>query len=150
MARVKRLTMEAPKLSLVFAGEVTDEALAKHYETHDALVVASSLEGYGMVVDEALSFGDSVLIESDAIATDTLLPGSNARVFSFSDPSPLFAYITNENERRDLASACRDASSRLPTWEASVAAFASVLQEAPDIFPAFHAVNRPESTVFLH
>lgn len=126
-ARAKQLATEASRLSLTFAGEVADKTLARHYETHDALIVASSLEGYGMVVDEALSFGLPVLIERDAVATETLVEGVNARVFSFADPSLLFAYLANRDERRALTISCRETRANLPTWSGSVGSFERVL-----------------------
>ena len=61
---------------ITLAGELGDEALARHYSHADLFVLPSLYEGYGMVIDEALAAGLPVITtDGGALASTGNRPG---------------------------------------------------------------------------
>jgi glycosyltransferase involved in cell wall biosynthesis len=108
-------------------GVIPDESLARAMSRADALVLASSLEGYGMVVAEALHAGVPVLVSRAAAGAAGVVDGAGARVF---DDAPSLAAIVAHLARDSVARAALRRSARswvAPRWADSVAAFRAAL-----------------------
>jgi glycosyltransferase involved in cell wall biosynthesis len=73
-----------------FAGFLNQRAVAQAYVAADALVVPTSEETWGLVVNEAMSCGRGVLV-SDGVgcAPDLVEPGSTGFVFPVGDVEAL-------------------------------------------------------------
>lgn len=81
--------------SVTFRGVLDDAALADEMARADALVLASSLEGYGMVITEALRAGLPVLAARSAAASADV---EDPALLVFGDVSEL-ALLLRETER---------------------------------------------------
>ncbi len=111
-------------------GAVSDERIPELYNDADIFALASRYEGYGMVFAEAVAHGLPV-IATRAGAIPEAIP-AEASVFVDPDDVPALAsalrrLICDRSERQRLASAARQAASRLPRWEESAKIFAGVL-----------------------
>jgi glycosyltransferase involved in cell wall biosynthesis len=113
----------------VIAAGVADEgSLARHLAEADALVLPSSLEGYGMVVTEALHAGLPALVSREARAAADL---GHPAVLAF-DGAPelagLLERLLDDDQRARLARLARDLP--LPRWADTVRAFRAALVAA--------------------
>jgi glycosyltransferase involved in cell wall biosynthesis len=95
-------------------------------------VLASRLEGYGMVVAEALVRGLAV-VATRAGAVPEWVPADAARLVEPGDRAALTralaALLTNEAERAELAARALAAGCALPDWPAVARQFAAALAE---------------------
>ncbi len=118
------------RISLV--GEVTPDTLGYHYERADLFVLASYLEGYGMVLAEALSRGLPLVCTSAGAIPETVA-ASAALFVPEGDRTALAKALANVMDDRrvlsDLASGSRLARDKLPTWDKACAQFAAGLRE---------------------
>lgn len=117
-----------------YMGVVTDEDLAGELACADALVLPSSLEGYGMVLTEALHAGLPV-VASRASAVPEILK-DNAAALLFDDESELVVQLNRLASEPTLRDAMQRAAARcaatLPTWSSAGARFRELLtQGAP-------------------
>ena len=107
-------------------GEVPDDELATFYSRADLFVLASRLEGYGMVLTEALSYGLPI-IACDAGAVSDTLADSNAQLVTPNDAGAFHAalnsWFTGEHQRAPTP------TTAVRTWSEASAAFANALSE---------------------
>jgi glycosyltransferase involved in cell wall biosynthesis len=112
---------------VTLAGVVTDGELAKRMAGADALVLPSSLEGYGMVLTESLAAGLPVIAARAAAAAAGLREGDAVCVFD--DRADLVVTLGRFAADATLRSAMRRATAALvlPRWDETIAAFRRVL-----------------------
>jgi glycosyltransferase involved in cell wall biosynthesis len=133
---VKKLRAQLTRLRLnehvTLLGEVNPEALSKHYDGADLFVLASHLEGYGMVLSEAIARGLPVICTSAGAIPMTpaadaalLVPEGNRLKLS----KALLEVINNEKALKMLAKKSRVVRNNLPIWNQSCNQFSSVLRE---------------------
>ncbi len=126
--RVERLGLTG---RVTLLGELSADALARQYARADVFVLASYLEGYGMVLTEAVSRGLPVVSTSAGAIPETV-PADAALLVPPGDSSALasaLAKLTDDPATlRALASGARRGRHRLPTWEHASARFAAELQ----------------------
>jgi glycosyltransferase involved in cell wall biosynthesis len=111
-------------------GVVDDDALARRMALADALVLPSSLEGYGIVLTEALRAGLPVLAAREAARAAGICDGGATLVF---DDAPGFSealrrFIRDPSLRAAMKGAAR--GSLLPNWYETIFAFRKVLMGA--------------------
>jgi glycosyltransferase involved in cell wall biosynthesis len=115
----------SPRLAgrVAFRGVVDDADLAQEMAASDALVLSSSLEGYGMVLAEALAAGLPVLASRSAADAAELVEGAGARVFDdAAGLARLLARLASDPE--SLAALRDEARSRVASrWGDVVASF---------------------------
>jgi len=111
-------------------GELADADLQALYRRADAAVLATSFEGYGMALAEAMAHGLPVL-STTAGAVPDLVPPEAGLLVPPGDAAALRqaleALLDDGALRTRLAAGARAAAAALPTWPQSVAAFAAVL-----------------------
>jgi glycosyltransferase involved in cell wall biosynthesis len=112
---------------VTFAGVAGDAALAQAMARADALVLPSSLEGYGMVLTEALHAGLPVLAARQAAQAASIAEHDAVLVFEGPDhlEETLRRFIGDPQLREGMKRAA--AVETLPRWAAAVAEFRSVL-----------------------
>ncbi len=125
-ARVVAERIEASaalRASVTMAGVVTDDDLARRLARADALVLPSSLEGYGMVLTEALHAGLPVIAARPAAEAASIVGHGGVRVFD--EGRELASVLRRFATEPALRSAMRGAaeSSALPTWSGASDAF---------------------------
>jgi glycosyltransferase involved in cell wall biosynthesis len=127
-ARVARLGLE-DRVCLV--GEVRQDALAQYYRRADLFVLASWLEGYGMVLAEALAHGLPVISTTAGAIPDTvpadaglLVPPGDRRALA----AALARFLDDRATRETLAEGARQARAMLPGWDRSCALFAAAIE----------------------
>ena len=111
-------------------GELGDAELQALYRHADAAVLATSHEGYGMALAEALAHGLPVVSTTAGAVPDLVPPGAGLLVPPGDRAAlrrALAALLDDPALRRRLAAGARAAAAGLPTWPQSVAAFAAVL-----------------------
>lgn len=127
------LEAEAARLGrpgVVFAGRVDEEALVAHYQAADAVVVPSTaLEGFGLVVLEALACGTPV-VASDLGGLSEVLPGLDPTLMVPPDDVPALRERLQAALAGDLPdrAACR-ATAQEHSREAFAAAVAAVYRQ---------------------
>jgi glycosyltransferase involved in cell wall biosynthesis len=122
-----------------FTGPRTRAELDHHYASADALVLASRVETYGMVVTEALAHGLPVIAAEVGGVTEALGQGEDGirpgLLVSPEDPvalgAALRAWLGDEKLRARLRQAARERRQSLPSWSATATTVAGVLAEAP-------------------
>ena len=117
-----------------FVGELDEAALQHEYERADVFVLASYLEGYGMVLAEAVAYGLPIVstragaIPDSAWAKASLLvlPGNVEAL------AEAIARLHDDIElRRQLATNALAAHNELPTWSDSSQRFSAALEDLP-------------------
>jgi glycosyltransferase involved in cell wall biosynthesis len=120
----------ALRSAVTFAGIETDDALASRFADAGALVLPSSLEGYGMVMGEALHAGLPVLAARPAADAAGLTGTPGTRVFD--DAAGLArlldALATDPSLRAALDGEAQ--APRLPRWADAMSAFRAALLRA--------------------
>jgi len=113
-------------------GVVDDDALARELARADALVLPSSLEGYGMVSTEALRAGTPVVAARASAIPEVVREGAGGLLFD--DAAGLGAVLarlaSDGDLRAELARAAAAHAAALPTWRASSASLLAVVTEA--------------------
>lgn len=112
------------------AGVEDEEALARTMARSDALVLPSSLEGYGMVLTEALHAGLPVLVSRATALASGL--AKNPAVLVFDDALDLarrLEALASDPERRAALHVAALATD-LPRWEGTIEAFRSAITRA--------------------
>jgi glycosyltransferase involved in cell wall biosynthesis len=114
-------------------GAISDDRLARLYQTSDIFVLASWFEGYGMAFAEAIAHGLPV-IGAAAGATPETVP-AGARLLPPPGDIGAFALamrrlIADSAQRQRLAAAARAAAAALPTWEQAAELFSQALDES--------------------
>jgi glycosyltransferase involved in cell wall biosynthesis len=106
-------------------GEIGDQELARRLAAADALVLPSSLEGWGIAATEAIRAGTPVIASG---ATAEALAACTSAVIFFGDVrdglvNALSDFTRSSALRRELATNALACAPRLPTWEQCVATF---------------------------
>jgi glycosyltransferase involved in cell wall biosynthesis len=113
-------------------GVIGDDALAGELARCDALVLPSSLEGYGMAMTEALRAGLPLVAARSIALPEAVRDGETALLFddgaSLVDALRRFGDDATLRER--LRRAAVDCAGELPSWERSAAAFREALSRA--------------------
>ncbi|RZL04376.1 MAG: glycosyltransferase [Rubrivivax sp.] len=112
-------------------GEVSAQALAAFHHQADVFVLPSHFEGYGMALADALAHGLPVCSTTAGAIPDTV-PADAGVLVPAGDVLALrgaLARLLDEPDWRfSLAQGARRARDRLPTWAATVSAFAQTLE----------------------
>ena len=114
-------------------GEIEEQGLRQHYMTSDVFVLASHLEGYGMVLSEALSHGLPIVATTAGAIPETVALGAGILV-SPDDVDALGEALANviddSSLRNRMAQASWMAGRELPTWHQASRAFANAIETA--------------------
>ena len=111
-------------------GEMDTSSLVERYLETDVFVLASHMEGYGMVLSEALGFGLPIVSTTAGAIPDTVPPQAALLVppgDSHALQLALRDVMDDPDRRRQLAQASWQAGGELPTWEQASRQFADVL-----------------------
>jgi glycosyltransferase involved in cell wall biosynthesis len=129
-SRVEGSAILRPRV--LFRGVVHDTELAIALGAADALILPSSLEGYGIVLGEALAAGLPVIV-SRAVADAAQLATDDAALV-FGDDAALFDVLRRLSAGPALAVAKSRAAATGPprTWNAAVASFRRALTRAAE------------------
>ncbi len=126
-ARVARSSHLARTVRLL--GAVGEGTLADAYAAASALVLASSLEGYGMVLTEALHAGLPVLAARTSAIPEVVTDGREALLFDAGSlDAVLRAFATTPEIRVAMSTAAAARRASLPTWAASEARFIDLVR----------------------
>lgn len=116
---------EKEGVTISFTGEVDDAELARELAAADALVMPSSLEGYGIAATEAIHAGLPVIAARTPGLEEALAPAGDAVVFfdlARTDSDAFARTLHDFSTRRDrMRAATRLAT--LPTWAEAVREF---------------------------
>lgn len=126
-ARIERLGL-GPRIALL--GELDPAGVAAEYARADLFVLPSHLEGYGMVIAEAVAHGLPVVATAAGAVADTLPAGTGVLVppgDSAALARALAALLDAPDALAALAHKAAAARDRLPTWGASARRFAAAL-----------------------
>jgi glycosyltransferase involved in cell wall biosynthesis len=112
-------------------GAQSPESIAELYADADLFVLASRLEGYGMVYAEAMMHGLPV-VGTTAGAIPEVVPASAGVLVAPDDVAALtlvlHRLIGSPEERGRLAEGARAAAARLPSWQDSAKVFSRALE----------------------
>ncbi len=113
-------------------GLVDDERLARELALADALILPSSLEGYGMVLGEALHAGVPVIATRMGPIAEVVGTGECGLLFDEEQGlTTLLARFASEPVLRErMRIAAEERALVLPTWDHAAAAFRGVLTRA--------------------
>ena len=117
---------------VVLTGELGEAALAEYWQWADLMVLPSLYEGYGMVIDEALSRGLPVITtDGGALAETGRRPGIRQYpAGQVSELRRLLAdFMADPGLRRQLARDARQSAARLTSWSEAASAFRSAVAE---------------------
>jgi glycosyltransferase involved in cell wall biosynthesis len=114
---------------IFFKGVLTPEQVEEAYQTADVFILASHLEGYGMVLTEALAHGLPVISTRTGAATDpryaeTLQLVDSGDVAGLRDAICLF--LRDDETCVRAAEKSRRIATHLPTWEDTAEVIVSV------------------------
>lgn len=113
-----------------FAGELIGAPLEALWQRADIFALASHLEGYGMVIAEALKRGIPPAVTAVGIAP-VLVTAEVGIMVRPGDKDTLSKalrrVIFSPNLRRDMAEAAWQTGRQLPTWDTQISAFADAL-----------------------
>jgi glycosyltransferase involved in cell wall biosynthesis len=127
-ARVRELGLED---CIAFRGEVSEPQVANALARADALVMPSSLEGYGIAATEAIHAGLPVIAARAAGLTEALAPCAAACLWADEDAplaTVLLRFALDESLRTVMQAEARAAAPHMPTWNSCVEAFQAVLE----------------------
>ncbi|AUX24617.1 glycosyltransferase [Sorangium cellulosum] len=110
-------------------GVLGDEALAEALAETDALVLPSSLEGYGMVLTEAVRAGVPVLAARVGAIGEVVQDGAEALLWDDGDGlvRALSRFLSDATLRASMSRAAVVRSAGLPGWDSTAAAVRGVL-----------------------
>ncbi len=110
---------------VTFLGEVDEAALAQELAGADALVMPSSLEGYGIAATEAIHAGLPVIATRGAGLVEALRPCVGAALL-FDDVADL-ARAMRDAPLEAMREAALRSRSAMPTWEQTIGGFRRAL-----------------------
>ncbi len=126
-AQIERLGL-CDRIALL--GELAPDELAGRYANCDLFVLASALEGYGMVLTEALARGIPIVATAAGAIPDTVTPGAGILVPP-DDSAALRRALASVMDDRGLLCRLSEAAhagrTTLPTWQRTVDRFAATL-----------------------
>jgi len=113
------------------AGALSDAALARELSAHDALVLPSRYEGFGIAVGEALSHGLAVIASSAGALPEVVRHGAEALLIPPGDRRGLLealALLTRDRPRlAEMQARALERARALPRWADTQEAFATAL-----------------------
>jgi glycosyltransferase involved in cell wall biosynthesis len=122
------------RASVYARGVVNDTELAHELALSDCLVLPSSIEGYGMVLTEALHAGRPVIAARTGAIPEALGPGGGDCALFFDTAEDLLdllrRFATEPALRARMRSAAAACAAWLPTWNAAAERFRDVLTRA--------------------
>jgi glycosyltransferase involved in cell wall biosynthesis len=131
---IAEIVSRSPRLfaRVSFLGVLEDVPLATELARADALVLPSSLEGYGMVLTEALHAGLPLLCARAAAIPESVRDGGAALLFDSGDELECILHrFTRDPELRiRLQRAADSLAGTLPSWSAAGACFHRFLRSA--------------------
>ena len=140
-AHARALGLEA---AVIFTGHVPAAEKVDYYRLADLLVFPSLMEGFGLVVAEAMSCGLPVLISDRGSLPELIVPAAGGLVV---DPTEregwvrgLVTLLGDPALRHRFGSANRERVERLFRWDVCAAATARVYE---DVVEAWRARTRP-------
>jgi glycosyltransferase involved in cell wall biosynthesis len=112
------------------AGELSQAALATLYQQASIFALATRHEGYGMVFDEAMSYGLPVVSCDAGAVGETVAEG--AGILTEVDNPDAFAealrsLLSNEELRAEMAATARASSESLGSWEQTARVVSGVI-----------------------
>lgn len=120
VAEVRRVIAEHGIAERVeVTGEVDEASVARALADADVLVMASSLEGYGIAATEAIWAGLPVIAARAQGLEEALAPCPGARIFADDDAalaSALARFAKDAGLRGSMLTAALVAADRMPTW----------------------------------
>lgn len=116
---------------VMLLGEKGPAIIAREYRDADLFVLASRLEGYGMVIAEAVAHGLAVVATAAGAIGETL-PAHAGVLVPPGDASALATSLATVMDDRarlaELTEGARRAAATIPTWQASARRFAAILE----------------------
>jgi len=104
-----------------WAGRLEDDELAKLYTESDIVVVPSLYEGYGIVVQEAMSFGAPVVASNVGGIPESLKDKKEGFLFEGGSPKSLAMIlrrlITDPELRKQIGAQAWKRAFEFPTWD---------------------------------
>ena len=114
-------------------GAVSPEQLQQLYSQASVFALATRFEGYGMVFDEAMTYGLPIVSCDTGAVPDTVAEGAGLLV-PVDDPHAfshaLGSVLTDEKKRASMAASSHDAGQLLPAWSDTADIIARVLDGA--------------------
>ena len=134
MKTVDRLSQQREVLDLTqrvsFVGELDDAALDNYYQQADLFLLPSFHEGYGMVLDEAISHGLPIIASDAGAIADTVPTGAgvlvqpgNANALS----SAIRQFLDDEQQRKQMRDCALQARESQRSWRQAGVDFAQVV-----------------------
>ncbi|MFN8526529.1 MAG: glycosyltransferase family 4 protein [Chloroflexota bacterium] len=115
-------------------GTVSDAELQQLLITADAFVLASTYEGYGMAIADAVAAGLPVIATRTGAIPEVVRDGLEAELVPPNDVTALTTAIdrlvSDRAERDRRAGHARERARSLPTWEQACAAFVEIVEDA--------------------
>ncbi|MBS2016825.1 MAG: glycosyltransferase family 4 protein [Deltaproteobacteria bacterium] len=111
---------------VVMTGEASDEAIARALSESDALVMPSSLEGFGIAAIEAVHAGVPVIAARTEGLEEALAHARGAVRFASTEEDlaeELRRFTTDRRARAESLAAAESARSAMPTWADCIADF---------------------------
>ena len=92
------------KDNILFKGQVPNDNIKEYFEDNDFLLLPSTSETWGLVVEEALYFGMPVIVSSCCGVSELVKEGVNGYVINLNNPKKLRDIILgiNNNSYQDL------------------------------------------------
>jgi glycosyltransferase involved in cell wall biosynthesis len=109
--------------SVLLVGALDDVVLVSAFRRHDALILPSWHEGYGIVIAEGLGFGLPAIVSSSGGAVEIVEAGRSGLVVDPNDAAGIAAAVSTIADRETLkmmSLAARERYNRLPTWRESM------------------------------
>jgi glycosyltransferase involved in cell wall biosynthesis len=133
-ARVRRAIAGSPMLRarVSVRGLVSDGALAGALAETDALVLSSSLEGYGMVLTEAIHAGVPVIATRGGAVAEVVQDGAEALLCDTTHAlgEALRRFLGDASLRERMRAAAEARAPSLPTWDQMAEAVRAALLHA--------------------
>ncbi|WP_438004214.1 glycosyltransferase family 4 protein [Sorangium sp. So ce321] len=117
---------------VVVPGVLGDDALAAELAATDALVLPSLLEGYGMVLTEAVRAGVPVLAARAGAVAEVVQDGAEALLWDDGEGlvRSLSRFLEDGALRASMSRAAAVRSAALPTWDGAATAVRAALSRA--------------------
>jgi glycosyltransferase involved in cell wall biosynthesis len=137
-ARVRTRVERSARLraKVILRGEVGDEAVADALADADALVLPSALEGYGMILSEALFAGTPVIAARTGAAPRLVREGNDGLLADADELNTVLRdYFDSAELRARLLRGAAGRAVTLPRWADSAKKFLSHLSRTRDRAP---------------
>jgi glycosyltransferase involved in cell wall biosynthesis len=95
---LEKILMSKAKDNITFKGQVVNHKLKECFDANDLLILTSTSEPWGLVVEEALYFGIPVMISSNCGASVLINEGMNGYIFDFNQIERIKDIIISLND----------------------------------------------------